>query len=211
MDNKVISINKYRKNKFHKLKENKMLFLIILISVILALLIWRKYVEEKAYLDIAIPESNNIFYNNQNAIASTTSQIAEEFQKNEGKPILLYIYTTWCGICKKNFKIINEIARSYQNTDLKVIAVAIDKDMEGQRLLNYLDSYGNFYFEPRYLAFKEGFRDFLKQKGIRYRGVIPYTALISASGKVKMKFSGVKQEDYIKIQINKELFDENSY
>lgn len=201
MENKVVSIKKYQKNK-----GNKMLFIIIIFSFMAASLIWKYKIEEQSLLDVEIPKSSEIFYNNQTPIASTTAQIMAEFDKHEGKPVLFYIYTTWCGVCKKNFATINEIAREFQNTDLKVIAIAIDKDLEGQKLMEYLDSFGNFYFEPVFLSHKEGFAEFLHKKGIKYRGVIPFTTLIGGDGRVKAKYNGVKSKNYLRNKVVKELF-----
>lgn len=206
MEEKVISIKKYQKNKF---KENKMLFIIILCAILVGLFVWNKYVEEQSYLEISIPESNNIFYNDQTPIASTTAEIASIFENSKEKPILLYIYTTWCGVCKKNFANINEIAREFQNTELKVLTIAIDRDLSGEKFMNYLNSNGNIYFEPRYLAFRDGFKEYLRKNKIKYRGVIPYTVLIGSDGKIKTSFKGIKSKKYLKIQIIKELFPEN--
>ncbi len=203
MENKIISIKKYQKNKK---KELKMLLLIILFSLISAILVWNFYVEKKSHLDIEIPQSQNIFYNNQKPIASTTAQISSEFEQSDSRPILLYLYTSWCGVCKKNFPIINEVAREFQNTELKVVSIAIDRDMTDEKLAQYLNSLGNFYFEPRFLAFKEGFVEFLAQKDINYRGVIPFTALISRDGKVVMKYNGVKKLHYLRSKIIQEMY-----
>lgn len=203
MENKVITIKKYQKNK---LKNNKMLLIIILFSMILGVFIWHQFVEKQSYLEIEIPESKNIFYNNQNPIASTTAQIASIFEQNESKPILLYLYTSWCSVCSKNFSQINEIAREFQNTDLKVIAISIDKDMDDEKLMNYLNSFGDFYFQPYYLISKEGFYEYLAQRKIYYDKMIPFTALISGNGKIITKFSGTKSHQYLRSKIIKELF-----
>lgn len=183
-----------------------MLFFIILLAALLGGFLWNKFVEEAQNLDVEIPQSKNISYDISQALPMTTAQVAQAFEDADNKPILLYIYTTWCGICSKNFPIINEIAREFQNTDLRIITIAIDRNLEPAALGQYLSSFGNVYFQPRFLAFKEGFLEFLQKKQIRYSGKIPYTALISRDGKVVVKFTGMKSKNYLRNKIITELY-----
>ncbi|MBM5782780.1 MAG: TlpA family protein disulfide reductase [Pelagibacterales bacterium] len=209
---KVISLQEYKKsNKLQTLKNKlsriiSMLFAIIVVSVLAGSLLWDVFVENPARLDVQIPKSNDITFNDKEPIAMTTAQIANQFDVSEGKPILLYIYTTWCSVCSKQFPIINEIAREFQNTEMQVIALAIDKNLTSENLKSYLSNYGDFYFEPRYLVFKDGFLDLLKKKNIPYNGRIPFTALISQHGEVITKFTGVKSENYLRNKIIKEIY-----
>ncbi len=197
---KIISIKEYKSKK-----HNKMLLFVIALGIIFGLLSWHYFVENAAKLDIKIPESKNITYNDQTPQAISTENIASEFEQNDGKPILLYIYTTWCPSCKKNFANFNEIAREFQNTDLHIIAIAIDRDINQNILQNELNQLGNIYFQPQFLAFKDGFIDFLKQKGLKYEGRIPFTALISRQGEVVLKYNGTRNKDYLRNKLIKEL------
>ncbi len=212
MSEKIVSLAKYRraqnfKNVIKKLGENKKMFFVVIIAGgLLGALLWDLFVENPSYLDVQIPESKNITFNQQQPQAMTTTQIANEFEHFDGKPVLLYIYTTWCSICSQQFPVINEIAREFQNTDLQVVTLATDRDLNPQELQQYLNRYGNFYFPPRYLAFKEGFLDFLKKRGIKYQGRIPFTVLISRHGEVKVKYVGVKGKNYLRNKVIKELY-----
>jgi thiol-disulfide isomerase/thioredoxin len=178
-----------------------MFFLTIFIGAALGFALWHYFVDNIAALDVQIPESKNISFSDHHPISMTTQQVADEFEKADNKPILLYIYTTWCGVCKKNIPIINEIAREFQNTDLQVISLAIDRGIDEQTLKIYLDSYGDIYFEPRYLSFKEGFLEFLKKKDINYTNRIPFTVLISRNGEIVTKFTGAKSKNYLRNKI----------
>ena len=118
--NKIIDINRYRQN--NKKDSKKMLFLSIIIGLFIGLILWKYSVENIANYDVKIPQSSNIKFNEIEPIGLTTAQVAVEFESFDDKPVLLYIYTTWCGVCTKNFAVFNEIAREFQNTDLKVMA-----------------------------------------------------------------------------------------
>lgn len=206
MDKKIIPIEKYRKfNNKSFVKNYKMLFFTIIIGALIGSLMWKFYVENIANLDVEIPPSQNITFNEKQPIGLTTSQIAEQFERAEGKPILLYIYTTWCKICSKNFPQINEVAREFQNTKLQFIPIAIDRNMDPNYLSQYLDRFGSLYFPPNYLLSKSGFIDFLQKHQIKYNGRIPFTVLISGNGEIVTKFSGKKRGNYLRNKIIKEL------
>ena len=202
--NKIIDIKNYRQN--NKKDSKKMLFLSIIIGLLLGLALWKYFVENIANYDVKIPQSSNIQFNEKTPIGMTTAQIANEFESFDDKPVLLYIYTTWCGVCSKNFEVFNEISREFQNTDLRVMALAIDRNLEPQKLSDYLNKLGDVYFQPRHLLFKDGFMEFLLKKNIKYSGHIPFTVLISKDGKVITKYTGVKNKNYLRNRIIKELY-----
>ena len=184
-----------------------MLFLTLLAGIVISLSLWHYFVENVERLDVQIPESKNISFNATKPIPMTTAQIADEMEKSDGKPVILYLYTTWCRICSENFATINEIAREFQNTELKVIALAIDRDLDGSTLGSYFDKFGNLYFQPRFLSFKDGFREFLSKKNIRYDGKIPFTVLISRDGEVVTKFTGKKNKNFLRNKVIRELYE----
>jgi len=92
------------------LNKNKMLFLTILFAVIAGSIIWKIAIENSRNNDVAIPASSNIDYSIQIPIPYSLDKIINEFEKIDNQPILLYLYTTWCQVCNKNFSIVNEIA-----------------------------------------------------------------------------------------------------
>lgn len=212
MSEKIISIAKYKraqnfKNLTQKLRENKkMFFVVISAGALLGFIAWNFFVENPSYLDVRIPESKNITFNDEEPHPVTSSQIANDFEKFDGKPILFYVYTTWCSVCAQQLPQINEIAREFQNTDLQVITLATDRDLNPQELQQYLNKHGNIYFQPRYLAFKDGFIDLLKKKKIKYQGRIPFTVLMNRDGDVALKYVGVKGKNYLRNKVIKELY-----
>jgi peroxiredoxin len=183
-----------------------MLFLSIIIWLLAGLVLWKYFVENIANYDVKIPQSANIKFNEKEPIGMTTAQVAVEFENFDDKPVLLYIYTTWCGVCTRNFEVFNEISREFQNTDLKVMALAIDRNLEAQKITDYFNKFGDVYFQPRYLIFKDGFIEFLHKKNIKYSGHIPFTVLIGKNGEVISKYTGVKNKNYLRNRIIKELY-----
>ncbi len=207
MSDKIVQLAEFKSKT--KDKRIKMLFLIIIIAIILALLTWHYAIDNADLSAIKIPESRNVTYNSKPISAVTTMQIANEFNISDDKPVLLYIYTSWCNICVKNFPIFNEIAREFQSTDLRVIAIAIDRETTTQELEKYLNNYGNVYFETKYLANKEGFIEFLKKKGVSYNKMIPFTVLFSPKGELVLKYVGVKSKEKLRRAVIQQLYLKN--
>lgn len=204
---KQLQKKSFQKNMRNKLKGNsKMLFFVIAAGLLTGLVCWNYFVADFDNSDVKIPESKNITYNSKTPNAMTAFQVANAFDKFEGHPVFLYIYTTWCGTCKKSTPKINEILRELQNTDLRVMTLAIDRDLDAQSLQNHLNGMGDLYFEPNYLAFKGGFKDFLAKRKIKYDNRIPFAVLISADGEVVKTISMTRSKRHIRNKIIKELY-----
>jgi thiol-disulfide isomerase/thioredoxin len=211
-NNKIIDITKYKRNKKNYFKfelkkisrvDKKMFFIVIIASALVASLLWDIFVENPAFKEAEIPESNNISYNNP--IGVNYNNIADQLDKFEGKPILLYIYTTWCPVCSNQLPIINEISREFQNTDLKIITVATDKNLTADKLSNYLAKFGDIYFQPQFLNNRQSFIELLQSRKIKYKSRIPFTVLLSRDGKVIASYVGVKNKNYLRNKVIKEL------
>ena len=187
-------------NQFRNFKKAKMIAAILIIVAILSITIWNNILN-KELDNIKIPESANKTYNSIEAISP--GDIISEIDNGKNSPILLYIYTTWCGVCKKQLPVINEIARKFQNTDLKIIAVAIDKNIDEAAFINYLQLYNKIYFPPKYLPYNDGFADLLLKKNIKYNKKIPFTALLNRDGEVIDQFTGYKSQKFLNHQIIK--------
>ena len=133
------------KSALNKQKHKKSLFVIttLLITVLFS---WNFIVESYITSGLEITKSDNIAYSTSQIDTVTTNDIIQEIERNKGNPILMHFYTTWCKVCRKSVPNINELARKYQNTNLKVISVAINKNLLESTLKIYLEQYGNIYF-----------------------------------------------------------------
>jgi thiol-disulfide isomerase/thioredoxin len=187
------------------MKNKKMIVVISIITAILALVIWNNFIENETAPDINIPESKNISFNTSQINSITPGDIITEINNNHGKPVLLFLYTSWCSICKKQLPIINEAARRFQNTDLQIISIAIDKNISNKALADYLNFYGSIYFKPNYLVYTDGLADLLKTKAIEYNNRIPLTVLIARNGKIITRFTGFKSQNYLNRKIMRSL------
>jgi thiol-disulfide isomerase/thioredoxin len=191
------------------LTRNKMLFLSIILAIIFGSVIWQFFIENYRINDVEIPASQNITYNDQIPINIDSKTLEKEFENNINKPILLYLYTTWCQVCNKNFVTFNELAREFQNTDLKVFALAIDRNVENNLIQDYFKKLPKVYFLPQILENRNGFIEFLQSKKVSYNNRIPYTILFARDGSVLAKYSGTKSKNYLRNKIITELYDKN--
>jgi len=187
--------------KFKQKNRSKMIVVILSVISILALIIWKLFIEDSYLSDIKIPDSSNIAYHKINPL--TPSDLITKIDNETGRPIMLYLYTTWCGVCKKTFPIINELAREFQNANITIIAIAIDKNLSDAEFTEYLKIYGDIYFKPYYLAYADGMTDLIRQKDIKYNGVIPFTVLINKNGEVVESFNGSKKLSSLRNKIIK--------
>jgi len=186
-----------------------MLFLSIILAIIFGSVIWQFFIENYRINDVEIPASKNITFNDQIHQNIDSKFLEKEFESNINKPILIYLYTTWCQVCNKNFSTFNEIAREFQNTDLKIYAIAIDRNNENNLIEDYFKKLPEVYFFPQFLENRNGFLEFLQSKKINYNNRIPYTILFSRDGNVMVNYSGTKSKNYLRNKIITTLYHKN--
>jgi len=96
---------------------------------------------------------------------------------NDGKPIIISFWATWCAPCKKELNTINDLYIDWQDeTGVKLIAVSVDDERTKNRVVPYVDSKS---WEYEILLDTNG--DFKRAMGVNN---VPHTFVIDGNGKI---------------------------
>jgi peroxiredoxin len=96
---------------------------------------------------------------------------------NNGKPVVISFWATWCSPCKRELNAIHELYEEWQEeTGLKLIAVSIDDERTKSRVKPYINSSG-WNFE----IWMDTNHDFKRAMGVNN---VPHTFLIDGNGKI---------------------------
>lgn len=97
--------------------------------------------------------------------------------ENDGKPIIISFWATWCSPCKRE---LNTIAEEYMDwvdeTGVKLIAVSIDDEKTKNRVAPYVDAKA---WDYDVLLDPNG--DFKRAMGVNN---VPHTFIIDGNGKI---------------------------
>lgn len=96
---------------------------------------------------------------------------------NEGKPIIISFWATWCSPCKKELNTIHDVFEDWvEETGVKLIAVSVDDERTKSRVSPYADSKG---WEYDILLDPNG--EFKRAMGVNN---VPHTFVIDGTGKI---------------------------
>lgn len=116
-------------------------------------------------------------------IDATASGALIQKAADQQVPVLVFVYASWCSICRQNFPYILRMAQEYKSR-LNIIAFSMDSNPAAMR--RYLQSYGDIPFTA-YMVRQTTPGDFarsMKQTGIKYRNGVPYTAVFNHKGRL---------------------------
>jgi len=97
--------------------------------------------------------------------------------ENDGKPIIISFWATWCTPCKKELNAIHDLYIDWQDeTGVRLVAVSIDDQRTSSRVVPYVDSKA---WEYEVLLDPNG--DFKRAMGVNN---VPHTFLIDGKGNI---------------------------
>lgn len=109
--------------------------------------------------------------------------ISTDTLSNDGKPIIIDFFATWCKPCNRELSAIAEVYEEWQEeTGVKLIAVSIDQAQNINKVKPLVDNHG-----WNYEVLLDPNSDFKRALGIQ---MIPYTLIVDGNGKIVYKHNG---------------------
>ena len=117
--------------------------------------------------------------------------------ENDGNPMVISFWATWCKPCKKELNTIAEVYDDWQEeTGIKLIAISIDDTRSMSKVAPYVNS-----SDWDYEVYLDSNSDLKRAMGV---STVPHTFLINGEGKIvwnhKGYIDGDEEELYEQIQ-----------
>ncbi len=102
---------------------------------------------------------------------------------NDGKPIIISFWATWCKPCLRELKAIHEVYPDWQDeTGVKMIIVSIDQAQDANKVKPLVDGFG---WEYEVLLDPNG--DFKRAMNVQN---VPHVFVLDGSGKIVYNHTG---------------------
>ena len=103
--------------------------------------------------------------------------------ENDGKPMVISFWATWCKPCKKELNTIAEVYDDWQEeTGVKLIAISIDDTRSMSKVAPYVNS-----SDWDYEVYLDSNSDLKRAMGV---STVPHTFLINGEGKIVWNHKG---------------------
>ena len=103
--------------------------------------------------------------------------------ENEGKPIVISFWATWCKPCIKELNTISEIYEEWQdNTGVKLVAISIDDSRSVSKVRPYVNASG-----WEYEIYIDSNRDLARAMGV---STVPHTFLLDGERNIIWEHKG---------------------
>jgi len=123
------------------------------------------------------------------------SKVSTSTFTNDGKPIIISFWATWCKPCKKELDAVHEVYEDWvKETGVKLIAISIDDVRSSSKVVTDVKSKG-WEFE----VYLDENSDFKRAMSVNN---IPHTFLVDGSGKIVWSHNSYTEGDEEKLYEN---------
>jgi cytochrome c biogenesis protein CcmG/thiol:disulfide interchange protein DsbE len=120
------------------------------------------------------------------------SKVSSNTFKNDGKPMIISFWATWCKPCKKELDAVHENYSDWtKETGVKLIAVSIDDSRSSQKVVTDVKTKG-WDFE----VYIDENQDFKRAMNVNN---VPHTFLIDGNGVIVWSHNSYTEGDEIKM------------
>jgi cytochrome c biogenesis protein CcmG/thiol:disulfide interchange protein DsbE len=123
------------------------------------------------------------FAQENNALPNVTlrdmqgKQVQSSILHNDGNPIILSFWATWCKPCVREFSVLNDVYEDWQDeTGVKIIAISIDDARTSNNVVPFVNAKGwdfDFYLDTNH--------DFKRAMNVN---LVPHTFILNGNGEV---------------------------
>jgi cytochrome c biogenesis protein CcmG/thiol:disulfide interchange protein DsbE len=107
---------------------------------------------------------------------------------NDGKPMIISFWATWCSPCKKELNTVAEVYSDWQKeTGVKLIAISIDDSKSSNNVAPYVNSKG-----WEYESYLDVNSDFKRAMNVNNP---PHTFIVDGNGNIVWQHVGFKEGD----------------
>ena len=112
--------------------------------------------------------------------------------ENDGNPIIISFWATWCKPCKKELNAIAEVYEEWQdNSGVKLIAISVDDSRSASKVKPYVNSSG-----WEYEIYLDSNKDLSRALGV---STVPHTFLLDGNGNIFWEHRGYIEGDEDKL------------